>query len=160
VASIINYYLLVFTDYEYHSIPWLLMPLGGIVTVIISIRDQKKDVRVKTYVDELMKHVVRAFVISLILVCFLMPLGNQWKAFYPTIMTVYASWLYISGGMLKFKPLQWGGILNWLLAGVGYVYPSSELHLILIAVAVLGGYIIPGHMLKSQYDKQQHVQGA
>jgi hypothetical protein len=159
IATIINYYLLVFTNYEYHSIPWLLMPLGGIFTVIVSIRDRKKEVRVKTYVDELMKHVVRAFVTSLIIVCFMMPLGNQWKAFYPTLMIVYASWLFISGGMLKFKPLQWGGVLNWVLAATGYFWASTEIHLMLIAIAVLGGYIIPGHMLKLQYDKQQHVQG-
>lgn len=160
VAAITNYYLLVFTDYEFHSIPWLLMPLGAIVTVIVSMREQKKDVRVKTYMDELMKYVVTAFVVSLIIVCFLMPVGNQWKAFYPTIMIIYSSWLYIAGGMLKFKPLRWGAFLNWALAGVGYVWPSTEVHLVLIAIAVLGGYIIPGHMLKSHYDKLQHVQGA
>lgn len=160
IAAVTNYYLLVYTDYEFHSIPWLLMPLGAIVTIIVSMRDHKKDVRVKTYVDELMKYVVRAFGISLGVVCFLMPIGDQWKAFYPTIMIIYSSWLYISGGMLKFRPLRWGGFLNWILAGVGYVWPSTEVHLILIAIAVVGGYIIPGHMLKSYYDKQQHVQRA
>ncbi|MES2778435.1 MAG: hypothetical protein V4651_00925, partial [Bacteroidota bacterium] len=40
IAAGINYYLLLFTDYEYHSIPWMIMmPLGGVITVIASIRE-------------------------------------------------------------------------------------------------------------------------
>ena len=69
---------------------------------------------VKTYVSESMGIVVKAFSISLFIICFAMPLGQQWKAFYPTIMIIYAIWLFVSGGLLKFKPLQFGGILNWL----------------------------------------------
>lgn len=159
IAAVVNYYLLMFTEYEYHSIPWMiLMPLAGIVTWIVSIREKRKKVQVKTYVDDMMKYMVRAFAISLFIVCFTMPMGNQWKAFYPTIMIVYSIWLYASGGMLKFKPLMWGGVLNWALAAVGYVFPSTQIHLILIAVAVLGGYIIPGYLLKRRFDHD--VQGA
>lgn len=159
VAALINYYLLEFTTYEYHSLPWMvLMPIGGIVTGIVSSREKKKAKQVRTYVDELMKYMVRAFAISLFIVCFTMPFGNQWKAFYPTIMVVYSIWLYVSGGMLKFKPLLWGGALNWVLAALGYIFPSTPNHLLLIAVAVLGGYIIPGYLLKRRFDN--NVQGA
>lgn len=159
VAAIINYCLLEFTNFEFHSIPWvILMPVGGIVTYLVSLREKKKGVQVKTYVDDLMKYMVRAFSISLFVVCFTMPMGDQWRAFYPTIMIVYSIWLYVSGGMLKFKPLMWGGLLNWAMAAVGYIFPSTSLHLLLIAVAVLGGYIVPGYLLKRRFN--QDVQGA
>lgn len=159
IAAIINYYLLMFTDVEFHSVSWaVMMPLGGFITVIASLREKRKKVRVKTYIDDLMKYMVRAFAISLFVVCFAMPFGNQWKAFYPTIMIVYSVWLYVSGGMLKFKPLIWGGMLNWVLAAIGYIFPSTQLHLILIAAAVMGGYIIPGHLLHKRF--KQDVQGA
>jgi hypothetical protein len=158
IAAAINYYLLVFTDVEIHSLPWMiLMPLGGIVTWIGSAREVKKVVKVKTYIDDLMKLMVRAFTISLFVVCFAMPFGQQWRAFYPTIMVVYSIWLYVSGGMLKFKPLVLGGFLNWLLAAIGFMFPSTELHLVLIGLAVLGGYIIPGYLLKRRYH--QDVKG-
>ena len=152
IAAISNAIILHFNLLEVHSLPWIiLMPLGGIITFIASKREKQPSV--KTYVSESMGIVVKAFSISLFIICFAMPLGHQWKAFYPTIMIIYAIWLFVSGGMLKFKPLQYGGILNWLLALVGFVWASTQIHLLLIAMGVIGGFIIPGHLLKSKTNK-------
>jgi len=64
------------------------------------------------------------------------------------------NWIQIKVAlMLKFKPLQYGGILNWLLALVGFVWASTQIHLLLIAIGVVGGFIIPGHLLKSKTNK-------
>lgn len=159
IAAIINYYLLEFTSYEIHSMPWfILMPLGGLVTFIRSLREKKKTPHTRTYIDGLFRNLIQAFTISMLVICFAMPAGNQFRAFYPTIMVIYSVWLYVSGGLLKFRPLRWGGYLNWGLAAAGYIFPSTALHLILIAVAVLGGYIIPGYLLNKRF--QQHVQGS
>ncbi len=171
IAALADLYILGFTTFEIHGLPWMiLMPLGGIVTMIYGMREKKKDVQVKTYVSESMNEVVRAFSISLFVVCFAMPVGAQWKAFYPTIMMVYAIWLFVSGGLLKFKPLKWGGILNWACALIGFIYPEiakqlpesfiaqalgrgTEVHLLLIAIGVMGGFIIPGHLLNNRLAK-------
>lgn len=159
IAAISNYYLLMFTDFEVHSLPWMiLMPLGGIVTFVLSAREKKIAPKVKTYVDEILKQVITAFAVSLLTICLFMPIGGQFKAFYSTIMVIYSIWLYISGGMLKFKPLIWGAFLNWILAAVGFIYASTQIHLILIAIAVLGGFIIPGYLLKQKSGR--NVQGA
>ena len=155
IAALSDYYLLEFSTFEIHGLPWIiLMPLGGIITMITSRREKKKE-RVKTYVSESLKYMVRAFCISLFIVCFTMPAANQWRAFYPSIMLIYAMWLYVSGGLLRFKPLMYGAGFNWLIAAVTYFAPTTQLHLLLIALAVLGGYIIPGHMLNAR--KQQDV---
>ncbi len=157
IAALSNYYLLVFTDYMYHSLPWMiLMPAGGIFTMLWAIKERKKTPQVKTYVGEVFKYVGQAFAFSLFIICFLMPMGNQWAAFYPTIMVIYALWLYVSGGVLKFKPLMAGALLNWLLAGIGFIWKDTEVHLLLISLAVLGGYIIPGYLLTRKF-RQQHV---
>lgn len=51
IAAISNYYLLVYTSFEYHSLPWMiLMPFGGIVSGIIGFREKKKAPKVRTYV--------------------------------------------------------------------------------------------------------------
>ncbi|MFN7312477.1 MAG: hypothetical protein ACK5UI_03250 [Bacteroidota bacterium] len=148
VAAITNVVILKYELLEFHSISWVvLMPLGGIVTAIKGRFDQKKESAVKTYVSQSMQACVIAFSISLFVVCFAMPIGAQWKAFYPTIMMVYAIWLFISGKLLQFKPLLFGGYLNWLLALIGFIFPNTLLHLSLIALGVLGGFIIPGHLL-------------
>jgi hypothetical protein len=161
VAALIDY-VLVIGAYEPfregHAIVWaILMPLGGAVSIIASFKKDKKS-HVKTYIDELMRYVIRAFAISLFIVCFLMPFTSNWRAFYPVLLIVYAIWLYIAGGALRFKPLIWGGYANWALAAVAF-FVGYDIQLLLLATAVLVGYIIPGHQLKSNYNKQ-HVQGA
>lgn len=155
VAALTNWFLLEFTHFTYHSLPWLvLMPLGGIVTMIVSAREKKtQPVKVKSYVNENLKFVIQAFCIAMFTVCFCMPASGQWHAFYPSIMIIYGIWLYVSGGMLQFKSLMVGGILNFLLAGATYFSSTHQLHLLSIALGVLGGYIIPGHLLKAKYNK-------
>lgn len=153
VAAMLNLIILHFNLMDFHSWPWLVfMPLGGIVTAIAS--RKKETPKVKTYVSHSMTVGAQAFSISLFIVCFAMPFGNQWKAFYPTIMVAYAIWLYFSGGLLKFKPLMWGAAINWATALVAYLWPNHEVHLILLAIGVLGGFIIPGHMLKVKSEKR------
>lgn len=162
IAALIDYSLLmglIPSLKEFHAVTWaILMPAGGIVTAIKSSRDRKHESKVKTYIDELLSYAVRAFAISLFIVCGIMPMSENWSAFYPVLMIVYAIWLYIAGGALRFKPLIWGGYANWGLAIIAF-FVQYDMQLLLLAMAVLVGYIIPGHQLKSNFDKQ-HVQGA
>ena len=65
----------------------------------------------------------------------------------PTIMTLYGIGLFISGGALQFKPLIIGGIFCWVCSFAGF-HVEVIYQLLIIATAVLGGYIIPGHLLQ------------
>lgn len=128
---------------------WMvLMPLGGIVTAIYG-RKEEKERRVKTQFDEFLKYVIHAFLISLFLVLLAMPVLGEYC--YPMVMLVYAIWLYISGGALQFKALRVGAVINWLLAAACLFVKEIELQSLMLAAAVLLGYIIPGYMLKAKY---------
>ena len=70
---------------------------------------------------------------------------------YPLVMLIYGIWLFISGGALKFRPLIIGGIVNWLL-GITAFFFAFEMQLLILALAVLLGYIIPGHLLKRKFE--------
>jgi hypothetical protein len=159
IAALTDYVMLVFLRNEYHAVPWaILMPIGGIVTAIVSLRERKKVKQAKTYLDEMMKYAVTAFAISLFIVCFIMPMTDaNWRSFYPTIMVIYAIWLFISGGALKFKPLIVGGLINWAMAALAF-FTTYDNQLLLMAFAVLTGYIIPGYLLNKEFKK--HVQGS
>ncbi|MFA6261890.1 MAG: hypothetical protein WC760_10505 [Bacteroidia bacterium] len=158
-AALANYYLLEYTAYVYHSLPWgIAIPAGIILTFVRSFYDRKNTVvRAKSFVDTILKRTIIAFSISMFLVCLTMPAGSQWKAFYPTLMVIYAIWLYLSGSILRFKPLVFGAYMNWLAAAIGYLWVDHGIHLLLIAFAVLGGFIIPGTLLEKRYQK--YVQG-
>jgi hypothetical protein len=153
VASLSQYALLFIWPSEYNGLPWaILMPLGGVVTMIAS-RRQKKKRKVKTFLDQFMGYALVAFLMSLFTVLFFMARLGRPELAYPLIMMVYGAWLFISGGALKFKLLMVGGIINWALAFAAMFVPFQG-QLLLLALAVLLGYIIPGHLLKSGYQQE------
>ncbi len=135
--------------FEHSEITWLLMPIGAVIAFLYG-RKQEKSERVKTYVSDFVKYVMGAMGISIfIVILFSAKLG----AFtLPIIMILYAIALFIMGGILQFKPLMFGGITNWILSIVAFNFPS-EMQLLILALAVLLGYIIPGYMLGKRRQK-------
>lgn len=149
IASL-THYLLLETGSQYGPFAWILMAVGGIYTAIKSARDNKKR-KVKTYIEQFMKYTVIAFLIALTLSLVMM--GKLQINCYPVVMIVYGMFLFISGGALQHRPLIFGGLLNFVLAGFAF-YTDFSTQLLILAAAVLGGYIIPGYMLKSQENRK------
>jgi hypothetical protein len=115
---------------------------------------RKKKQRVKSYIDDLMKYVLISFLVSLFTVLFFM--NTLGISTYPLVMLIYGIWLFISGGALKFRPLIIGGIVNWLL-GITAFFFAFEIQLLILALAVLLGYIIPGHLLKMKFEISKRI---
>jgi hypothetical protein len=149
-----GHFILMKAGFEKPYLAWMLMPLGGVISAVKGIREEKQQ-KVKTQLDSLMNAVLIAFLVCLLMVLVFMPkLG---LATYPMVMMVYGIWLFISGSAIRFRPLQAGGVLNWVLA-IAAFYFTFDMQLLLLALAVLGGYIIPGYMLRFRYNKQQITQ--
>lgn len=158
ISSLTDYVLLTRMNHELHSLVWaILMPLGGVISFVMGLREsKKKKLEAKTYVDELMGYVVTAFSISLLIICLIMPMtGTNWKSFFPVIMVLYALVTYISGGILQSKPLRLGSFVNWGCAIAAFFF-AYDIQLLLLALAVLGGFIIPG-ILQNKAYRQAHV---
>ncbi|MGZ4033660.1 MAG: hypothetical protein ACXVPU_07950 [Bacteroidia bacterium] len=151
IASI-SQFILVRMNIDHNDVPWLLMPLGGIVTAVYYMR-RKKNEKAKTHVSEFLKFVWIAFGVAMCVIMFSASFkGNQML---PTIMTLYGIGLFVTGGALKFKPLIIGGIFCWVCAIAGF-HVEVIYQLLIIAAAVLGGYIIPGHLIQLN-NKNQNV---
>lgn len=153
IASFIDYGLIFSPFAEYHAVVWaILMPAGGIVSFIAGRRDARQ-AKVKTYIHEAIKALTTAFWISLLIVCVIMPMTiDNWRSFFPTLMVLYAFAIFTFGGMLRYKPLQYGAAANWAFGIAAYFF-GYDIQLLLLAGAVLCGFIIPGHLLKRRYDK-------
>lgn len=151
LASITNYVLMI-ADYANASIVWaILMPLGGIISMVYSYRDTKK-AYVKTYTDDVMKYTWIAFGVlltSIILSMNLLQLNT-----YPLIIIAYGVPTFITAGVLKFKPMLYGAIGNWVLGLLAFHY-SLDVQLLFLSAAVLISYILPGHILRYQYLKNK-----
>jgi CHASE2 domain-containing sensor protein len=91
IAAFIDY-LMIFSPWrEYHAIVWaVMMPAGGVVSFVAG-RKEARQVKVKTYIHEAVNALTTAFVISLIIVCVIMPMTtDNWRSFFPTLMVIYA----------------------------------------------------------------------
>ena len=151
IACVIHF-ILIRISFQMDSLGWMvLMPLGAIISSIYGYRQGKRQ-SVQSYITDIMKYVLIAFMVSLFMVLLFM--NELGLATYPMVMLIYGIWLFISGGALKFSPLIIGGILNWALAIVAMFF-VFEIQLIILAIAVLLGYIIPGHLLRLKYRKRK-----
>ncbi|MEJ7671852.1 MAG: hypothetical protein WKF59_03890 [Chitinophagaceae bacterium] len=56
---------------------------------------------------------------------------------------------------LRFKPLKIGGIICWLLA-IGAMFTTYQYQLLLLALAVIAAWIIPGFILRAKYNKENN----
>lgn len=70
----------------------------------------------------------------------------------PVILLLVSIPTYVSGVILKFRPLVVGGILFWLFGLVNFFVPLEHQNLI-GALAITCGYIIPGYLLKGKSNK-------
>lgn len=149
VASIAQFILVIMDEKDYNSLPWMLMPIGGIITVIYSIKKGKKQ-KTKTNVTESLKYTWIAFTAALFIIMFF----NRMSVYQvlPCVMVLYGMGLFLSGGTIKFNPLIIGGIFCWACA-IGGFYVQNYYQLLILATAVFGGYIVPGYLLQMNNKK-------
>jgi hypothetical protein len=147
-ASLLEYCLLTFFHSPYHYIGWpVLMSIGMIVSLVYAIRKYSKT-NSTTYIGNFFKFFFLAWSLSLILVLFfIIPRNNQLVQ--PVILVMYAMAIFISGGILRFMPLKWGGIIAWAAALLSFFSPFP-VQLLITAAAVVVAYIVPGFILKSR----------
>lgn len=137
------------------AIVWLiLMPLGGVVSMIYGMRQRKKE-RVKTYVDEYLGYSWWAFIIGLFITLGTMPI-HGWKHSYFFIMLLYGIATFTSGGLLRFRPLIIGSLFSFLFAILS-VFSGEVDQLLCISGAIFCSYLVPGYMLRSKYRSQENV---
>lgn len=148
-AAAINYILLRFTQIEEHWVAWpVLMGLGAVIAFFIG-KKQSLNRNVTTKIDKMLVQLWAGFGITLLVMLFAMPSAGPAKV-YPMVMALYGLGTFVSGGILDFKPLQIGAVVAWVCAAIGFYQTQFDIQLLLISVAILFSYIIPGHLLAAK----------
>jgi hypothetical protein len=137
--------------------PWLVWSVTWIIAIymILVLRRKEQHRKVKTYTEELLRYVWLSFVIMMTLSFFMLQkfVPSFWLYQYMFVLLFYGMPTFLSGVILQFKPLIVGGVVCWLLAAVsGFV--NFHYHPLLIALAVIIAWIIPGYTLKARFRKQ------
>ena len=148
-CSLGQYFLLNFTECKYPYIVWLLVILGMIISSIYSYLNERK-VKVRTHFDVVYIMVWMTFIFGYVIVLLLMSKINYIVS--PLILLLAGNATFLSGIILKFRPLIFGGIMFWVFT-ILTIYLNHNISDLLVSVAVLLGYLIPGYMLRSSYKK-------
>jgi uncharacterized membrane protein len=118
---------------------------------IFIIKKKRKAQKVNTYTEEINGFVWLAFFICLMLSFFIVSYSGNQKLIYPILLVLYGMPIFLSGVILKFKPLILGSIYCWVFSVLA-LFILPEFQLLLVAVAVVLAWIIPGYLLRSKYN--------
>ena len=147
-AALIQYILMVYVKYPNHWLSWNLMWVGAIVSIIHGIRRDRRQ-KAKTYIEETMKYFGMGTGITFTVLTFILGYYELWLYAFPFYLVIYGYMSWVCGSIIHFVPLRWAGGACWIIAAVS-VFTTYDVHLLLMALAVLIAYIIPGYMLRNR----------
>jgi len=153
-CSLAEFFMISIFYYRYHYMVWMLTWLAFIYQILYLIKRKRRQ-RARTYSQHIVGFVWMVFVIMMFLFAFLFgsELGdNFYKMMSPGFLALYGMPTFLSGIILKFRPLVIGGIGCWLLFVVS-LYIPYEYRLLLLSVAMIIAWIVPGYMLRAKYKK-------
>jgi hypothetical protein len=93
------------------------------------------------------------FGISLGMISFIVSKTNNWEAMNPLLLMMYGMPTFLSGVIMRFTALKIGGIICWCLSIVA-VLVAPVYVLLLLAVAVIAAWIVPGYLLRKKFKNQ------
>jgi hypothetical protein len=118
-----------------------------IVSIITGIRMGKK-AGFHSYIDTAVIYLWYGFFFTIIvLMAFAIAGKIPWDSFNALIISMYGMGTFVSGGILRFKPLIIGGICCWFIAMCAFFVPG-EYTLLLISGSIIIAYLIPGYLLR------------
>jgi len=147
-CAFLDYLIVTFTKYSHHYYVWLLIIPGVFVSTLYGYI-KGRQAKVKTYTGTMYKWIWMGFLMSAI-VLFIIH-SKSMDTFSPYILLLAGFPTFVSGFLIKFKPLIAGGMSFWIIALVIY-FAGPSFASLGTAIAVLSGYLIPGYMLKNRVD--------
>ncbi|MEP6676699.1 MAG: hypothetical protein ABJA78_16180 [Ferruginibacter sp.] len=153
IACGLQYLLKVVIKYEQHYYAWFMIIIGITGSIYLG-RKQDKEIKMKTYIDESIDYLWMSIGISFIVLAFVFS-QIGWQYCFPFYMLLYGIGCFVTGRLIKFSPLVWGGSGAWVLA-VFSGYLDYDTNILLTACAVLISYIIPGYLLRKKYKKNRN----
>lgn len=131
-------------------ITWVL-----IIYQTIYLRKQKKKALAPAYTEEVTAYIWIGFVIALFVSIFVAAQYGYMNMNESIILILYGIPTFISGGLLKFRPLVIGGVFCWLLA-IASPFVSVEYRVLLLAAAICAAWILPGYLLRFRFKAERH----
>jgi hypothetical protein len=148
IANLGVYALIKFTDYPNPFLFWVVVIPSAIISGVYGSRLERNSGAV-THLDMIMKWTWMGFGITTFIFMFF---GKQinWQI-NPVVLTTAAVPTFVSGVVLRFNPLRYGGLAFWV-TGILTFLVRDENQLLIAAAGIALGYLIPGYALKNRKD--------
>ena len=154
LACISEYILMRVLHYERHYMVWpVLMGLGMVLSGVLTFRMQRGRTH-RTFIGSIMSYLWGGWLVSFLIIIYFSTQLQNHNLIMPITMVMYGMGIFISGGVINYRPLIIGGIISWIAALVAYFQPYN-LQLLIMTATVIVSYIIPGHMLRMESKKQK-----
>jgi hypothetical protein len=148
VCSLSEWVITNLTHYAHPYYVWILVIPGAFVSMIYGAVTGRK-AKVHTYADMLYMWTWIGFLFAAI-VLFIVQ-SDRMENITPYILLLAGFPTFLSGFIVKFKPLIAGGICFWVIAILVH-FAGPSLALLGTPVAMLTGYLIPGYMLRNKVN--------
>lgn len=132
--------------YEQHYQVWWIVVAGILFSVWYGMKEGKRQKSI-TYTGEAMKWLWTGMGISYFVLSMILTKAGWGTSVFPFFIMLYGLGTFVSGCILRFRPLVIGGILAWALA-IGAAYTEYDYQMLFAAAAILISYIIPAYILK------------
>lgn len=133
-------------EYDQHYQVWWLLIIGIIFSIVYSIKAEKKT-RAKTYIGESLRHLWIGMAIAYFVLSMILSKAGWGTTVFPFFIMLYGLGTFVSGSIIKFRPLVVGGLIASLLAIVSS-FVNYDYQILFGSAAILISYIIPAYMLR------------
>ena len=132
----------------YSFLAWpVIMTAGGVISAVAGVRMGKR-AGYRTHIDTAVIYLWYGFFFALLVILAFAIGGKiQWEITNALIIVMYGLGTFVSGGILKFKPLIIGGISCWIIA-LGAFFVPGHYMLLLVALSIIISYLVPGYLLR------------
>lgn len=149
MAANLGMFVLMLLDYPRPYAVWLITIPAWVATIFISLK-QRKECTVRSHLDRINALLWYSYgVVILAIVMFGFKINYQLN---PLILLISAIPAFVSGAIIKFRPLTVGGILFWVFGVICFLSQGPWQYLI-GAVAVTTGHLVPGLLLRNKTER-------
>ncbi len=152
ICSLSDFILMRFMEFEHSYYVWFLVIPGVFVSMIYGFAKGRK-ARVHTYAERLYMWTWLGFFVVFIALFIIQFKRMEAFGLYILLLAGFAT--YVSGIIIRFRPLIIGGISFWVIA-VAVSFAGPSIAPLGMPLAVITGYLVPGYMLKNK-SEHPHV---
>ena len=144
-CSLSEYLLIRLTDFASPWYIWYLVIPGVLVSLVYGFINGKKE-QVRTYADMIYMWTWIGFLLVATVLMLILNLEKRFELISPFILLAAGFPTFVSGFIIKFKPLIFGGISLWIIALIAY-FAGENFASLAVSAGMITGYLIPGYLI-------------